>query len=307
HDAVLLRVLFGYDLHAQHARLLRLVDLRHLQQAGHLAANQIVSQVHEERLGANGRLRTQHGMPQSERRRLPDVNTGGIGRQHAAQLVEQVALALRLEHVLELLVGIEMILNRTLGSAGDEYQAPRAGRQGLLDGVLDERLVDHRKHLLGAGLGGGKEPRPAPGDRKHCGTNHRLLTHLVLLWARTPQSLPRERLSVMEVRPRDVRWRTSQTPQAPCRNCLRQGLRYASRERLPWAAGRSALLRGPRGTVSPVRPFEYRRPHAVPGAAFRAAPEPADAVHAAVIALIAPAGIPDARQQRPQGNGVRGR
>ena len=38
---------------------------------------------------------------------------------------------------------------------------------GLLDHVLDGRLVDERQHLLGLGLGGGQEPGAEAGGRDH--------------------------------------------------------------------------------------------------------------------------------------------
>src|SRR5438309_10749432 len=66
------------------------------------------------------------------------------------------------------------------------------------------------------------------------------------------------------------------------------------------------ILRGPAGPASrgsgggllgALRPLEDRRSHAVPGAAFWAAPVPADTVEPAIIALVAAAGVADAGQQ----------
>ena len=71
------------------------------------------------------------------------------------------------QQVFELAVGIEVIFDGALGRAGDEHQAPRAGRQRLFHRVLDERLVDDRQHFLRAGLGRGQEPGTAPGDGKY--------------------------------------------------------------------------------------------------------------------------------------------
>src|SRR6202163_3012663 len=59
--------------------------------------------------------------------------------------------------------------------------------------------------------------------------------------------------------------------------------------------------RGPhRGLIGALGPLEDGRPHAVPGAAFRAAPVPANAVEPAVIALVAAAGVADAGPQRAE-------
>src|SRR6202521_1476709 len=60
----------------------------------------------------------------------------------------------------------------------------------------------------------------------------------------------------------------------------------------------AAASRGPDGgLIGALGPLEGRRPHGVPGAAFRAAPVPANAVEAAIIALVTAAGVADAGQQ----------
>ena len=166
HDAVLVGVLVRHDLHAEHAGALGLVDLRHLRKAGDLAADQVVRQVHEERLRAHGRLRAQHRMPQTQRRGLADVDAGGVRGQHAAQLVQQVALALLLQHVLELLVRIEVILDGALGGAGDEHQAPRAGRKASSTAYWMSGLSTTGSISLGLALVAGRKrvPRPATGN-----------------------------------------------------------------------------------------------------------------------------------------------
>ncbi len=113
-NAVLVGIGLRNDLNPEHAGTLRFVDVRHLPQAGDLALDQVVRQVDEERLRAHCRLRTQHRVAQSERRRLPNVDARCIGRKDTPQLVEQVAFTLRFEHMLEFLVGIEVILNGAL-------------------------------------------------------------------------------------------------------------------------------------------------------------------------------------------------
>src|SRR5256885_15804048 len=188
-------------------------------------------------------------MTQSQRRRLPDVDAGRVGRQHAAQLIEQITLALLLEHQLEFLVGIEVILDGPLGGTGDEHQAPRARGERFLDRVLDQRLVDHRQHFLRARLGRRQKARAAAGHRKHGGTDGR----------------PRAR---------------------PHRNPPRAFLTAAASR----GSGGGRLL----GALGPL---EDRRSHAVPGAAFWAAPVPADAVEPAIIALLTRMGDAGGRYQ----------
>ena len=62
-----------------------------------------------------------------------------------------------------------MILDRALGTAGDEHQRIGARRQRLVHRVLDERLVDDRQHFLRARLGDGQKSRAAAGNREYGG------------------------------------------------------------------------------------------------------------------------------------------
>ena len=166
-DAVFAGLGTGHDLATDHARLPGRVDIGHLRQHRLLGVDEIVGEMHEERLVAHRRPRAEHRVAETERRRLADVDAGGIARQHAAQLTQQVRLALLLEQLLELLVGVEVVLDGALGGAGDEHQPARARGEGFLDRVLDQRLVDDRQHLLRARLGGRQEARAAPRDREN--------------------------------------------------------------------------------------------------------------------------------------------
>ena len=60
-----------------------------------------------------------------------------------------------------------MVLDGALVSAGDEHHVGDPGRHRLLHRVLDQRLVNHRHHLFGAGLGGGQEAATQSRHRKH--------------------------------------------------------------------------------------------------------------------------------------------
>ena len=59
-----------------------------------------------------------------------------------------------------------MVLDGPLAPARDEGDLVHAGVQGLLDGVLNERLGQDGEHLLGHRLGGRQEPGAVAGDRK---------------------------------------------------------------------------------------------------------------------------------------------
>src|SRR6202035_2972160 len=63
----------------------------------------------------------------------------------------------------------------------------------------------------------------------------------------------------------------------------------------------AAVSRGPYGgLLGALGPLEDGRPPGVPGAEFRAAPVPANAVEPAIIALVAAAGVAEAGQQRAE-------
>ena len=83
-----------------------------------------------------------------------------------ADLAELLDLALLLEQVLELVVEVEVVLDRALLRRGDDDDLldPRGDR--FLDAVLDDRLVDEGQHLLGLRLGGGQEAGAPAGGRE---------------------------------------------------------------------------------------------------------------------------------------------
>jgi hypothetical protein len=68
------------------------------------------------------------------------------------------------EGYLELESHVKVIFDGSLVPSGDEDHLAHARGVGFLDGVLDQWLVDHRKHLLGLCLGGRQETRAQPGD-----------------------------------------------------------------------------------------------------------------------------------------------
>src|SRR5690606_30193465 len=65
---------------------------------------------------------------------------------------------------------------------GDEHQGVATGLDGLVHGVLDQRPVDDRQHLLGYGLGRREKTGAQSGDGEYGLANP--LAHQILLASR---------------------------------------------------------------------------------------------------------------------------
>src|SRR5262249_55283142 len=106
-----------------------------------------------------------HRVAEPELLLLADV--GDLGQvRDVADLAEHLDVALLLEQVLQLVGGVEVVLDRTLLARGDDDHLLDAGGDRLLDRVLDDRLVDERQHRLRLRLGGREEPRAPAGGRE---------------------------------------------------------------------------------------------------------------------------------------------
>ena len=105
-------------------------------------------------------------MAKSERRLLPrEAHGAGFGLV-ARQDIHLGLLAARRERGVELIHPVEMILDHALVAAGDKDEMFDAGFLGLVDHILDQRLVDDGQHFLRHRLGGGQHAGAEAGDRK---------------------------------------------------------------------------------------------------------------------------------------------
>ena len=97
-----------------------------------LADAHVVGQDHRERLVADQVLRHQHGVTEPELLLLADVGQlGEVGdRPHLAELLD---LALLLEQMLELVVEVEVVLDRALVGRGDDDDLLDTRGDGLFD------------------------------------------------------------------------------------------------------------------------------------------------------------------------------
>ena len=134
--------------------------------AGVARGDEVVREDRERRV-AHHRRRAQHGVAQTQRRRLADVDAGHVRRHDVAHHLQHVLLAAFLERGFELVGGVEVVRNGALAAAVDEDEFGDTRPNGFLHRVLDQRLVDHRQHFLRIRLGGRQKARAESGDRKH--------------------------------------------------------------------------------------------------------------------------------------------
>ncbi len=114
------------------AELAELVD-----QGGDAAGDQVVAEVHDERVVGEEVARHQHRVGEAERLRLVDVGDAGA---------EALAVAHR---------GADLVA----GLADDDADLGDAGGDDRLDAEEQDRLVGHRHELLGGGVGQRTQPR----------------------------------------------------------------------------------------------------------------------------------------------------
>jgi len=74
--------------------------------------------------------------------------------------------------MLELIADIEVVFERALATPGDHGDLREPCRQRLLYPVLDQRLVHHRQHFLGHGLGCGEKTGAISGSGKKAFLDH---------------------------------------------------------------------------------------------------------------------------------------
>ena len=165
-DAVARDLVHRHALDGEHRSVHALEDVDHLLDRRRIGIDHIVAEDDGERLVADQLARDQHGVAEPERLALPDVGeVDHVG--DLADLVELFALAARFEERLELDRDVEVIFDRVLAAAGDQDDVVDAGRDGFLDAVLNDRLVDERQHLFGLRFGRGKEAGAEAGGGKH--------------------------------------------------------------------------------------------------------------------------------------------
>lgn len=126
---------------------------------------EIVRQHYGKRLVTNQRATAENRMPQAAHADLAGVGKTAVFDQMANAM--QVALLVTALNLLfQLVADIEMIFQGTLAAPGYHGDFMQASLQGFFHPVLDQRLVHHRQHLLGHGLGRRQEARAITGGGK---------------------------------------------------------------------------------------------------------------------------------------------
>lgn len=163
-DAVLAGVFTRHILHRQDTGTPFVKLLHHLRHDGGLTHHQVIGQQYCKRVIAHQLARTEHGMAQAQGTMLTHVHALHVIGLDAAHQMEQLVLAGGFQLRFQFVGGIEMVLDGALGAAGDEDHLADTGFVGFFYRVLDQRLVYHGQHFLGAGLGGWEEAGAEAGD-----------------------------------------------------------------------------------------------------------------------------------------------
>jgi xanthine dehydrogenase accessory factor len=164
-DAVLPGLLPRHFLNREDRMPAALEHPRHLEDRRHVRVDDVVSQHHGERLIADEIFGLEDRVAQAQGEFLPDVDDFEEIRDLPNQS-EQILLAAVLEHSFELEGYVEVVFDGILAPAGDQDDLLDAGGLGFLDDVLNERLVDERKHFFWLRLGGRQETGAEAGRGK---------------------------------------------------------------------------------------------------------------------------------------------
>ncbi len=141
------------------------VGVDHLAQAARLAPHEVVGEQHRERLVADDVAGAPHRMAEAERLLL--THRGERAGRKAGRLERLERFAAAPHRRLELIGDVEIVFERGLAPPGDEDHLLDARLARLVHGILDERAIDDRQHLLGESLGGRQESRAETGDGEH--------------------------------------------------------------------------------------------------------------------------------------------
>ena len=108
-----------------------------------------------------------HCVAQVQWRHLADVGDLARSKRCPVDLLQFLPFSALGERLLELVMGVEMILDCALTAAGHKEELLDPGGARFVHGVFDQRFVDDREHFLRECLGGGQEPGPETAYREY--------------------------------------------------------------------------------------------------------------------------------------------
>ena len=158
-DAELLR---GLDVRQQDLGV-RLLGQELAHERRDAALDEVVAQVHDERLAADERLRDLDRVRQPERGLLLDV--GDLKTERGAVADRGANLRLAVHHHRQRLAGAVVGLQQLARVADHDPHVGDAGVAQRLEPVVEDRLVGDRDQLLGAGVGERAQAGPAPSGK----------------------------------------------------------------------------------------------------------------------------------------------
>ncbi len=147
------------------------VDVGHLAQQRVARVDEVVAEEDGEGLVADVRLGAQDGVAEAPRVALADVVHGGEVAGFL-DLLEPVVVTLGGEGGLQLVIAVEVVFQGPLVTPCDHEDVVQPCRDGLLDHVLDGRLVHDGEHFLGRRLRRRKEAGAEARGRDDCLFDH---------------------------------------------------------------------------------------------------------------------------------------
>ena len=166
--AIEVRLIGGHFLDRDHTRAVAepAVCVNHLLEAAGLRHHQHVGKDDGERLIADEFTRAPDRVTEPERRLLARERCRAGGRQHLGEHGQLGRLVARAQGLLQLILQVEVVLDRILVAAGHEDEMLDPGLARLVDHQLDGRPVHDREHLLRNSLGGRQKARTETGNRE---------------------------------------------------------------------------------------------------------------------------------------------
>jgi hypothetical protein len=132
-----------------------------------LVGKEVVREQNCEGIIAHSALGAEDSMAQAQLLWLAHKDAFDALRQEVTHHIGLFDLAFGPQRGLQLLIAVEVILDRPLVAPGHKDQRVDAGRNGLLGRILDERLVHDRQQFLRHSLGRRQETCTETGNGKY--------------------------------------------------------------------------------------------------------------------------------------------